>query len=105
MKAKEVENILAIEFIKRDIAFIKNLFDNKTALKKELKYNEKALNERLHESFNHFTEILQKTVDKYYFGFYEVKKYIKLDIDYLDETIEENSEVLRNIEKLIKFVE
>lgn len=104
MNKTEALSIITVEIIRKDIESIKELFNNTSALKRELRYNSEPLNNRLAQSFKEFRTILQDVVDKFYWSYYEVRPYTRLDINHLEETVEANREVLRNIEKLIKFV-
>jgi len=86
--------------IRRDSNAINELFNDTARLKKELKYNADALNDRLNKSFEQFREILQAIVDKFYYDYYEIRSFVRLDLNHLNETINENKETLNGIIKL-----
>lgn len=97
--------IIVSEIIKREIIKIEELFNDKGKLFTELKYNKKALNERLKKDIEKYREILQNVVDKFYWSYYEVPNFIALEESYLDEAIEHNRTILRNMTKLLKFID
>lgn len=105
MTTEQATTIIASEIIKREIVKIEELFNEKGKLLIELKYNKKALNERLKKDIEKYREILQNVVDKFYWSYYEVPNFIALEESYLDEAIEHNKVILRNMTKLLKFID
>ena len=105
MTTLEAKKIIVAELIRRDSNAINELFNDTARLKEELKYNADALNDRLNKSFEQFREILQAIVDKFYYDYYQIRSFVRLDLNYLNETVNENKETLNGIIKLLKFVD
>lgn len=105
MATLEAKKIIVAELIRRDSNAINELFNDTARLKKELKYNADALNDRLNKSFEQFREILQAIVDKFYYDYYQIRGFVRLDLNHLNETVNENKETLNGIIKLLKFID
>lgn len=105
MTNTEIETILAIELFKKEIYFNIGFLSDENNLKNLLKYNEKVINDKLSKEFFEYREILQKTVDSNYLGYYEVNSFEPILMNNFKYSIQRNLETLNAMKKLIKFVE
>lgn len=97
--------IIVSEIIRREINHIEELFNNKARLLNELRYDKTQLNNRLKKDIEKYREILQNVVNEFYWSYYEVPHFIELEKEYLDDILEHNRTILRNMTKLLKFID
>lgn len=104
MNKENATTIIAIELVTKTIQSCEQILNDKPKLVHSLKYNSKELNKSLSQSFAQLVDILQTVVDKFYWSYYEVQKFVPLSLIDLDYCVEKNKEILNAMKKLLKFV-
>ena len=100
-----MENIIAVEIIKREVYGNIELLSDKSKIKDIVKYDNYAINKKLSNEFKSVINVLQNVIDAYYFSYYEVSPFVELSLSNLDYALDENLKTLNSMKKLLKFVE
>lgn len=101
---EKVAEIISEELFRSMVNRLEQRLSYGVSLKLELRYNEKDLNKSLKSDFDAITEVLQSVVDSQYTGYYEVSGFEYLTVDNLDFSIGHNLNLLKNCNKLLKFI-
>lgn len=98
------ETTISIEIFNRMILSIENKLNNYTELFNSVKYHNSAFNNALKKDFDQITEVLQKTVDKFYIDNYIVDSYAAFSLNDIDFCKNHNMSILNSMKKLLKFI-
>lgn len=100
------EDLLAVELFKTELRSAENILNKDLGyLKNKLKYHGEALNRALESSINYVSSYLQEVVDQFYHSYYRVNKFEKMTLENLTFAKDHNLEIIRNAQKLIKFID
>ena len=103
MKTQEIEKTIAVELFTNMVNSLESKLDY-TKAKKNAKYNNTEFNQSLSNDFRQITEVLQKVVDGFYLGYYEVDSFRPIFLNNLSESLNHNLKLVNNAKKLIKFI-
>jgi hypothetical protein len=96
--------IISQEIFKREIESAEKIFENKSLLKNNLQYHNEAKNKALKSIFDLSTEVLQNVIDDNLKSYFEVPKFLKMNLENFNETFNHNLEILNASKKLLKFI-
>lgn len=104
MKKEEAILIITQELFKREIESMEEIFANESKLKNDLKYDNQEINASLQAFFNSASEILQNVIDDNYKCYFEVPKFLKMNLENYNETYNHNLQILNASKRLLKFI-
>ena len=104
MNKEKIEIIISQEIFKREIESMEKIFANKSTLENNLKYHNEAINTSLKAFFDLTTEVLQNVIDDNLKNYFEVPKFLKMNLENFDFTFNHNLEILKASKRLLKFI-
>lgn len=106
MEKEKKENIeLIISIFKQEIESIEKIFADKGMLKNNLKYHNEVINATLKSFFDFANQVLQKCVDDNLKTYFEVPKFLKMNLENFVESFNHNLQILNAARRLIKFMD
>lgn len=103
-KKEEAAIIIAYEIFKREVESVEKILENKTKLKKDLLYDNEAINNSLRSSFLYFNSILRRIINEYYQGYFEMPNFLKMNCENFEETLNNNLQILAAAKRIQKFI-
>lgn len=104
-KKENIELIISQEIFKREIESIEKIFADKGTLKNNLKYHNEAINARLKSFFDFANRVLQKCIDDNLKTYFEVPKFLKMNLENFVESFNHNLQILNAARRLVKFMD
>jgi hypothetical protein len=75
------------------------------SFKREIFYHGAKINVTLQNDFNVIVEILQNTVDKFYFNYYDIAGFQCFMVESFESNLKHNLALIKSCKKLLKFIE
>ena len=100
---KTAATIIAVDLFKRTVDGLE-IAINRDSLASEVRYHADAINAGLKGSFDELSEVLQATVNKFYWGYYEVNTFMPFSSSNFKVALAHNLEIISGAKKLAKFI-
>lgn len=104
-KKENIELIISQEIFKREIESIEKIFADKGTLKNNLKYHNEAINAALKSIFDFTNRVLQNFIDDNLKSYFEVPKFLKMNLENFAESFNHNLQILNAARRLSKFMD
>ena len=105
MKNENVLLTISQEIFKREIESAEKIFADKDTLKNNLKYHNEEINASLKAFFDLTTEVLQNVIDNNLKSYFEVPKFLKMNLENYIESLNHNIQILNAARRLSKFMD
>lgn len=105
MKNENVLLTISQEIFKREIESAEKIFADKSTLKNNLKYHNEAINASLKAFFDLTSEVLQNVIDDNLKSYFEVPKFLKMNLENYIESLNHNIQILNAARRLSKFID
>lgn len=103
MTLNQTENIVSVELFSNMVNSLERRLKSEI-LNHDIKYNPEEANASMLMDFNQIKEVLQKTIDSFYLGYYEVSGFQFITLKNIEDSVSHNLGLVNNAKKLIKFI-
>lgn len=104
MGKQSTELLLSQEILRYEVESALRVLSNKSQLFNLLMYEKESINKSLKQTIEWAIEILSVFVDRYYLGFYDMPKFVEMNIENFEYSVRSNENSLISAQKLIRFL-
>ena len=100
---KTAATIIAVDLFKRTVEGLETTL-NGDGFRNWVRYHADDINAGLKADFKELSGVLQATVDKFFWGYYEVNTFMSFSNDNFKVALAHNLEIISGAKKLAKFI-